>query len=230
MAIVEAGPDKLKFVAGERLARLFETADGALEWSLIAWSEEQFLKRDKVFLDVGAHVGTWALSYAKKCAHVVAIEANYQNYCRLVAGVALNELYDEVSCFHAAAGNQNGGHVMLNVGVGDWSGFGCSVENYPVNGETRPERVPALRIDTLGLGNVGLVKIDVEGHEREVLRGLRRTLMKSGNPPILLECWSAEVFPWYAEERQGVLLQLESMGYSAAPIIGWPHMLLVAHP
>ena len=228
MALVQAGPEKLWFLAGERLAGLFETADAALEWSLIAWAE-QFLPREKVFVDVGAHVGTWALSYARKAREVVAIEAQYQNYCRLVAGVALNELWN-VHCYHAAAGNQNVGHQTLNVGVNDWSGFGCSVEHFPVNGETRPERVPALRIDSLDLMDVGLVKIDVEGHERHVLQGLRITLSRSGNPPILLECWSDEVFRWYAEERKLVIATLGLMGYNATPIRGWPHMLLAAHP
>lgn len=228
MALVQAGPEKLWFVAGERLAALFEAEDKALEWSLIEWAT-QFLDPQKTFVDVGAHVGTWALSYARKVPRVVAIEAERKNYYCLAAGVALNELWN-VECHHAAAGSRHGGTVTLNVGVHDWSGFGGSVGSFPINGETRPQVVAAIKLDGLKLDNVGLVKIDVEGHERHVLTGMRRTLAGSGNPPLLLECWSAEAFPWYAEERKLTLETLALMGYDAVPIVGWPHMLLCAHP
>lgn len=228
MALVQAGPDKLWFVAGERLASLFAADDPALEWPLIEWAT-QFLDPNKTFVDIGAHVGTWALSYARKVPRVVAFEAERKNYHRLVAGVALNEFWN-VECHHAAVTNSFGQPVTLNVGVHDWSGFGGSVANFPINGETRAETVPSARLDSMKLPNIGLVKIDVEGHERAVLDGMRQTLVLSGNPPLLVECWSAEVFPWYADERQRTLACLAEMGYAPAPINGWPHMLLCAHP
>ncbi|HEX9640596.1 MAG TPA: FkbM family methyltransferase [Candidatus Krumholzibacteria bacterium] len=222
------GTNNLSYVVSTELAVLFAEKNKALEWNLIEWAE-QFLDPQKTFVDVGAHVGTWTISYARKVPRVIAIEAERKNYYRLVAGVALNELWN-VECHHAAAGARHRGEVTLNVGVNDWSGFGGSVENFPINGETRPEKVTAISIDGLKLSDVGLVKIDVEGHERHVLTGMRRTLERCGNPPIVLECWSDEVFPWYAEERKLTLAALESMGYNAVPIAHWPHMLLCAHP
>ena len=228
MSSIFHGSNNLSYVVSAELAVLFAEKNKALEWGLIEWAE-QFLDPQKTFVDVGAHVGTWTISYARKVPRVVAIEAERKNYYRLVAGVALNELW-HVECHHAAAGARHGREVTLNVGVNDWSGFGGSVENFPINGETRPQTVTAISIDGLKLSDVGLVKIDVEGHERRVLEGMRRTLERSGNPPILLECWSDEVFTWYAEERKLTLATLEAMGYNAVPIAHWPHMLLCAHP
>jgi FkbM family methyltransferase len=222
MAIVQ-GPNNLSFVTSPELGQLFSNKDRALEWDLIAWAE-QFLMNGRTFVDVGAHVGSWALSYARQVRRVIAIEAEKKNYHRLVAGVALNELWN-VECLHAAAGAEHGGTVTLNVGVHDWSGFGGSVQSFPINGETTPQEVAAISIDGLELDDVGLMKIDVEGNERHVLRGMQKTIERS-HPTILLECWSDEIFEWYAEERRLTLAELAAHGYSAVPIIGWPHMLL----
>lgn len=46
--------------------------------------------------------------------------------------------------------------------------------------------VATRRLDDLGLGPVGLIKIDVEGHEGAVLRGAERTI-ETHRPAILVE-------------------------------------------
>lgn len=223
------GPDGTKYSMSAALAEFFaHQAKQEFEHELVSWAL-QFLEPGKVFVDVGAHVGTWALPFARsgRAKKVVALEASSENYAHLVAGVAMNRDVGHVDCLHAAAGDVSG-EVTLNVGVGDWSGFGCSVENFPINGETRAETVRAIRVDELGLQEVGLVKIDVEGHERAVLRGMVDTLARAKWPPLLVEIWSAEVFPWYAEERKATLSYLAELGYHVVPVAGWEHMVLAA--
>lgn len=224
MAIFTA-PDGLQYVMTAELAALFAEPDRhEFETKLIDWATE-FLKPNEAFLDIGAHVGTWALPYARRVPKVIAIEANRQNYLRLCAGIALNDLWN-IEPIHAAAAAESG-ELVLNVGVSDWSGFGGSVENYPINGETRPEPVPALALDDMEFTEkIGLVKIDVEGHEQAVLRGMVKTLEASGWPTILLESWA---FEWYAGERQATIDFLASIGYNTVPVAGWEHMLLAAH-
>ena len=46
--------------------------------------------------------------------------------------------------------------------------------------------VPMRRLDDLGMGDVGFVKIDVEGHELAVLRGAAETLQRN-RPALLVE-------------------------------------------
>lgn len=86
--------------------------------------------------------------------------------------------------------------------VGDvaYAGWG-TLENPAVfaGHETREFEVELRRLDDLGLDPVGLIKIDVEGHELAVLRGGLETLRRD-RPAILVE----------AEERHraGVLSEL----------------------
>jgi len=223
------GPDGTRYSMNAALAEFFtHRAKQEFEHELVGWAL-QFLEPGKTFVDVGAHVGTWALPFARsgRAGHVVAIEASAENYAHLVAGVALNRDAGLIHPVHAAAGDVSG-EVTLNVGIGDWSGFGCSVAEFPINGETRPERVRALRVDELELQNVGLVKIDVEGHERAVLRGMRATLERT-RPSLLVEIWSDTVFPWYATERAATLAYLSELGYDVVPVAGWEHMVLAAY-
>lgn len=228
MAIFE-GPDGIKYCVDDALAQNFsEPGNRALETGLIQWAE-QCLKPEETFLDIGAHVGTWALPFAKKVRRVVAFEAHGKNFLRLCTGIGLNDAWN-VEPTHAAVSDRSG-TVPLNVGVSDWSGFGCSLENHPINGETTAETVEVMTIDQLtepmALTDLCLVKIDVEGHERAVLRGMAQTLRRNDFPPIIIECWA---FEWYAEERKATLAYLTELGYAAVPIAGWEHMFLATHP
>lgn len=222
--MIFSGPDGLQYCMREALANVFrESENRAWERSLIEWAE-QFLRPDKAFLDVGAHIGTWALPYSRKVPKVIALEASRENYLRLCTGIGLNDCWN-IDALHVAAG-ERAGEVDLNVGVSDWSGFGCSVGDFPINGETRPERVRMAPVDELGIDvPIGLVKIDVEGYELEVLKGMAKTLVSNELPPLLVECWA---FDWYKEKREATLRHLDSLGYNCTPIVGWEHMLLAA--
>jgi FkbM family methyltransferase len=226
MAIFRA-PDGLQYLMSDELAASFAQGSKAFEGELVEWAA-QFLHPGTIFVDVGAHVGTWAFPFARRARRVVAIEALRKNFDFLTAGARLNNL-SNIDCHHAAATYSFAPTVTLNVGVRDWSGFGGSLADFPINGETVPEVVPALRIDSLALADVGLVKIDVEGHEREVVAGMVETLRHSGWPPLLVEVWSDKVFPWYRDKRTETLAYFGALDYRCIPVAGWPHMQLLAH-
>jgi FkbM family methyltransferase len=63
---------------------------------------------------------------------------------------------------------------------------------------------------------IPLIKIDVEGHELEVLDGAIETIRANEYPPILFEAWAWK--PWYAERRKELFAYLQELGYEITEI------------
>jgi FkbM family methyltransferase len=102
------------------------------------------------------------------------------------------------------------------------SGASGSLENHCQNahslhaayGMGESLAVPTLPLDLFAdfcHGKRVLIKIDVEGHELEVLRGAETTLEVNKFPPIIFEAWTWK--PWYQEKRQEVFKHLTDLGY-----------------
>jgi hypothetical protein len=87
------------------------------------------------------------------------------------------------------------------------------------------------RLDSFGLKDIGFIKIDVEGFEKEVLLGALETLKENNYPKILFESWG----DW--KEREGVPARairedlfrfLESLNYKIIQISGATDMYLAS--
>ncbi len=159
------------------------------------------------FIDVGANIGVYTLRYARAFANVIAIEPNPATYHILQANIALgrasNVIPLPIGC------SDRVGTVQLNVPVGGmlgWSTLGSDAtwESYPV--DVYLDTVDRL-VAKAGLSErVALLKIDVEGHEVQVLRGAYSTLVQH-RPMVLYEVLSKEC----ARESADLL---RSAGYS----------------
>ena len=78
--------------------------NGLFESSLIEWSR-QFCSKDKVFLDIGAHTGTYGISLARSCERVYCFEPQRMTFYGLCGGVALSNLKN-VECFRLGLGSE----------------------------------------------------------------------------------------------------------------------------
>jgi FkbM family methyltransferase len=203
---------------------------GYPERPLIEWAA-QFLNERSVFVDIGAHCGTWALTLASKCMAVHAFEPQRESYSMLQAGVLLNGLQKKIRP-HRVALSDDTGETTLRIRSLDGGGSSIcklpaeALENRTANAE---ERVRFTRLDKI-LGReprIDLVKIDVEGAELAVIRGAREALQSSRMPPLIFEAWSA---PWYAERKRFLIDYVESLGYKVEPIRGYVEMFLASHP
>jgi FkbM family methyltransferase len=87
------------------------------------------------------------------------------------------------------------------------------------------EKMILMTLDSLGFENVRLLKIDVEGHELEVLKGGIETLKANNYPPIIFEAWTWK--PWYKDKRDALFEYLKGHGYN---IIGIGENNLAQHP
>jgi FkbM family methyltransferase len=138
------------------------------------------LREGSVFVDVGAHVGHWTVRAAALGARVTAVEADPVTCERLYENLKLNGLEAEV--FSVAAWDEVTTLRLLHQ----------NQEKYDGTNQVRPygdgPEVSAEPLDiTLGhLDRIDLIKVDVEGADLHVLRGLRKTLERT-RPAMFIE-------------------------------------------
>ncbi len=179
------------------------------EWSLELVLREQLLdsiyQHDEVVIrpgdvvvDVGAHLGTFALYALKKEAgHVVMLEPEPKNIACLEQTFARQIEAGRVSLVKAAAWHTPG---VLHF-AGD--GLVGHVD------EQGPLEVRAVRIDDLlselGLSRIDFIKMDIEGAEPDALRGAEESL-KRDKPRLALSIYHqpehAEQLPAQAREAR----------------------------
>jgi FkbM family methyltransferase len=130
-------------------------------------------------LDVGANIGVFTLLAAKRKAHVFSIEADAKNASALRRHISLNRFNSRVKVFEMAAGDSEANLSLYrnetNSGGSTLVGAGAGI---PV--QSRP-------IDSLDLPPIDVCKIDVEGFESRVLKGMTSTLARSRNMKLLIE-------------------------------------------
>jgi FkbM family methyltransferase len=172
---------------------------------------EKYLKigEGDVFVDVGAHVGKYTIRASRNAARVIAIEAYPDNYRTLVRNIGLNNA-ENVDAVNKAAWHRE---ETLKFYVGDFSGHGSLKEGLPDRRYTDTIQVQAEATDamlrSLNVPRVDWVKIDVEGAELEVLRGLKETL-EAHRARIVVELMKPNVAQ--------ALAYMNDMDYNATPI------------
>jgi FkbM family methyltransferase len=156
------------------------------EFENFFWSWLKFTSNE-VFVDVGAHIGKYTLVAAKLVGErgkVIAIEPHPLYYRVLQENVMLNNLRNVVT-FNLAAWHKKDDLALFE---GDATGQHSVKTNFS-KGFTivRAEAMDNI-VEILNLPSVDWVKIDVEGSEYEVVRGLQRTLSKH-KPKIIVEVY-----------------------------------------
>jgi FkbM family methyltransferase len=200
---------------GNELSRvLFLT--GNFEPNELTWMS-QTLAEGMTMIDIGAHMGMYTMTASKLVGEsgvVVALEPSTREFQRLTFHVTLNELRN-VRCFQLAASSASG-EAMLKI-ASEWnSGHNTFGEFFNPEVEmTREERVPTQTVDALvagqGLERIDVIKIDVEGHELQVLAGAVETLTRF-RPRVLIEVF-AETLCRQGASVEAVLGFLTGHGY-----------------
>jgi FkbM family methyltransferase len=137
-----------------------------------------------VFVDVGANVGAYALYLSQTAGTVIAIEPFPPVFERLVAAIRANALHN-VKAFRIGYSDVKGvlpfvEPPALNQGTGSFELRGRQATMQ------LPLEVGDEHLRLLKIGRVDVIKIDVEGYERRVVRGLRQ-IIRSSSPAVLVE-------------------------------------------
>ncbi|MCC7165033.1 MAG: FkbM family methyltransferase [Anaerolineae bacterium] len=152
-------------------------------------------------LDIGAHIGYYALHSARRVGtrgHVYAFEPAPSNFALLRENVRLNHLQSIVTVENLAVSDQSqmltlqlsatnsGDHRIYATEASDDSMFNRnqSRESIPIRAISideylREKNAPA----------IGAVKIDVQGAEMQVLQGMKKTLYANPNIYLFFEYW-----------------------------------------
>lgn len=136
---------------------------------------------NRLLVDVGAHIGTVAFGAAAMGSRVVAIEASPTNARLLRTGLARNG-FVAVEVIEVAASDRSGALDFRENGPFSHVPTALEVPTGTVLADTVDDLLARL-----GAERVDLVKIDVEGWELAVIRGMTRTLSREDAPPIVFE-------------------------------------------
>jgi FkbM family methyltransferase len=147
------------------------------------------LPRLDVFVDVGANIGNHSIYFGLACgAEIYAFEPNGPNYSRLERNLTLSNLIDRAHPHRLAFGIEPG-YVVSSFKEGSTNTGGAGVKE--ANACT-PEAVQLVRADDQLAQLINeppsrmVVKIDVEGMEIDVLKGMS-CLIDSCRPVMICE-------------------------------------------
>lgn len=144
-------------------------------------------------IDIGSNIGYYTLLESQLVGNkgkVIAIEPIPLNFSYLVKNIKLNKVKNVV-LLNFAISNKKGNLRMIQSSYSNWSSiFTGNIPEQLENGQYKIIRVPVKTIDdivrSLKLRDVNLIRIDVEGHELNVLQGARRVI-KDYYPDFLIE-------------------------------------------
>jgi FkbM family methyltransferase len=137
--------------------------------------------RRNVILDIGANAGTHSLAFALHFAAVHAFEPNPMLWGSFERNIRNNRIANVE--LHKVAAADSDGEMPFYLTAHKNFGLGTLLSTHqydlPLEEVGRVKVVHAGRyLDAAGVGRVDAVKIDVQGFEREVIRGLAPVLQR----------------------------------------------------
>ncbi len=202
--------------------------DGTLR--IIFWQEswktkliEQLLSiSDGTFIDIGANMGQTLLDFVSSCPdqpdHYFGFEPNPVCVAYLEELIRINQL---IGCSVIPVGLSDTSEIMpLYVNLDDPADVSASMIKEARQKQITMEKlVPSYRFDDvwgkIGINPIGVIKIDVEGNELNVLKGMQNNLMEF-RPYIICEVLHAGKtvdITTYAEQKNSLMRFLENSDY-----------------
>ena len=171
-------------------------------------------QKDTVFVDVGANVGQHSLFMSRYCRNIYSFEPFDAVREKLVSNMELNGITN-ISVHNVGLGNRTEclpyvAPQSVNMGTGYFVQDGGDDDGLKLQIVKGDEY-----FQDKGLENVSLVKIDVEGFEKNVLLGLQETIHRD-KPCIIME-YSRRTRSSFSDENE--LRSLLPPGYKIREIM-----------
>lgn len=153
-----------------------EIVDGKGTYQIKKFREAmKWTKSRRTAVDVGAHVGLWAMQIAKQFENVIAFEP----VAKFRECFAKNAWVRGVKCFPYALGREPG-RVLMEVPKMD-DGIDSGGTHVGGVGD-----IEMRTLDSFALQSVDFIKVDCEGYEHHVIEGARETLLRC-KPCVIVE-------------------------------------------
>jgi FkbM family methyltransferase len=130
-------------------------------------------KCPSVIVDAGANIGLASICFANRYpeSQIIAIEPEKSNYDILKMNV---DPYSNIIPLHAALWDKNERISIVDPGFGEWAFMTKKEDSQEKNPEKIDPKVQGMTVDKImednGLEKIDILKIDIEGAEREVFR------------------------------------------------------------
>ena len=146
---------------------------------------KKYIKPNSNIIEVGAHIGTHCIPLSKLTkGYVFAFEMQRFIHQILNTNIILNNRYNIIT-YQEAVSNQSGN---MHIGEVDYTGEGLNSGDVKIQqvmmNDGFPVQCVTLDQKFKGLQGIDLIKVDVEGHELEVLQGAYNLINE--NKPIIV--------------------------------------------
>jgi FkbM family methyltransferase len=135
-------------------------------------------------IDIGTNIGIYSYGFSRFCKKVESFEPVVE--CTEMLR-AYAEKRNNIAVHHVGLSNRSGSAILyipfirdtaiVNVGLASVNDPGGRRESIPIT---------IRRLDDYAFTDVGIIKVDVEGHELEVLQGAAETILRE-KPLLLVE-------------------------------------------
>ncbi len=172
----------------------------------------------EVFWDIGANVGSYTLLARARKLVVVAFEPIAENYATLIRNLALNSMLDQVIVIPLALGPMVG---LTWIHISDMRSGAAShlmtsdTQKRSYHKQLLPIMTGDKLLEMYDLPKPHAIKLDVDGCEPDVLRGLDETLKGEQLRVMMIELhdqWDGALTVWLAERGWKVAESFEHRG------------------
>jgi FkbM family methyltransferase len=175
----------------------------------------KIIKPNSTVIDIGAHTGNMSIAYSLFADKVLSFEPNPAVYEVLEKNSKLNP---KIHPFNYAISDEEGpltfhysDNGFCNGGFATRTQFGVGVTGHVVPIDVWAVNLESfLKENDIEVGNVSLIKIDAEGHDKDILKTLTN-LITTHKPVLITEIYNG----LNHAEMQDLLDVIHSLGYKA---------------
>lgn len=165
-----------------------------------------YLRKNDLFLDIGANLGHYTLLASKVTqSNVICFEPDNDTFAKLEQNIRINKLEKLVQAFNFGLGEKSKDVAFITLRNNG--------HNYISNSKKGNKKVTIVTLDQLKMeSSPKLMKIDVEGYEKKVLEGGRNLLKDKSLNALIIEV--SNHCERYGDKIEDVFEILIDLGFS----------------